>query len=195
MRKLMEAVERIDEKWDAKGIAGVIYREIKDEFSPVRKAFNSSNEPYRASIYSFGRHSGLYNPETLDGSENYHKLVDELELLVAGPDERFMGEDMWPHDKPFPKKPPVSTDLANPDVERYIESAAAALAKDAIVQAAGVYDEEGPGEGKFATGAQSQDEYVRIAAARFLDKDYKKAIIVNFQQQFDEYIEFWLNET
>jgi len=92
MRKLMETVEQINEGWDVKGIAGIIFREIEDEFSPVRRAFDSSSEPYRASIYSFGKESGLYNPETLDGSEIYHKLVDELELLVAGPDERFMGE-------------------------------------------------------------------------------------------------------
>ena len=88
----MEAVERIDEGWDVKGIAKAIADEISDEGSPIRKAFNSSNEPYRASIYKYGNLSGLYNPETLDGSEIYHKIVDELELLIAGPDEQFMGE-------------------------------------------------------------------------------------------------------
>ncbi len=114
------------------------------------------------------------------------KLMEALETI---------NDDMWPHDEPFPKKPGASGDLASPDVERHIESAAAALAKDAIEQAAGVYDEEGPGEGKFATGAQNQDEYVRIAARRFLDKDYKKAILAEFEKQFDEYIDYWLDET
>ena len=92
MRKLMEAVGQINESWDPKGLASVIYDEIRDVGSPVRKAFDDSNEPYRASIYKYGELSSLYNPESLDGSALYHEIVDELELLVAGVDERFMGE-------------------------------------------------------------------------------------------------------
>lgn len=135
----------------------------------------------------------------MDNSETAQAVIDAMDpvwhLVDQAKNSEPVEEDMWPHDKPYPKTPPVSADLANADVENHIERAAMALAKDAIVQAAGVYDEEGPGKGKFATGAQSQDEYVRIAAVRFLDKDYKKAILVNFQQQFEEYVDYWLNET
>ncbi len=198
MRKLMEAIEQINEGWDVKGIAKAIHDEWSDEGSPISRAAKESQEPFRAAVYEFGYSSRLFNPDTLDGSEIWHDIINELERLSSGAIEEedvHPSEDHWPHDKPYPKTPPVSPDLANADVENFIEKAAMALAKDAIVQAAGVYDEEGPGEGKFATGAKSRDEYVRIAAHRFLDKDYKKAILVNFQQQFSEYVDYWLDET
>jgi len=121
------------------------------------------------------------------------KLMEAVEHLEEA--DVHPSADHWPHDKPYPKTPPVSADLANADVENHLERAAMALARDAIVQAEGVYDEEGPGEGKFATGAKTQDEYVRIAAHRFLTKEYKKTILVNFQQQFNEYVDYWLDET
>lgn len=118
------------------------------------------------------------------------EAIDNIEEADVHP-----SEEHWPHDKPYPKTPPVSADLANDKVDAFLERAAQALAQDAIQQAAGVYDEEGPGEGKFATGAQTQDEYVRIAAKRFLDKDYKKAILVNFQKHYAEWVDYWLDET
>jgi len=90
MRKLMESVEHLDESWDVKGIAGIIFGEMMDEFSPVAKASQQSPEPFRAAIYEFGNRSGLYNPKTLDGSEIYHELVDEIERLGAeGLDEAY----------------------------------------------------------------------------------------------------------
>ncbi len=105
------------------------------------------------------------------------KLIEAVEKL---------DEDMWPDDKPFPKKPTPHTTIANDDAELYIARAAQALAADAVEQAAGVYDDEGDGEGRFATGAKNQAQYVAIAAPRFLTKDYKKAIIQAFQREFDE---------
>jgi hypothetical protein len=84
MRKLMEAVEQLTEGWDVEGIADVIYDEIRDVNSPVRKAYDESNEPFRGAIYTYGQLSGLFNPEAIDGSEIYHKIVDRLEAKVAG---------------------------------------------------------------------------------------------------------------
>ncbi|MHA1290323.1 MAG: hypothetical protein ACTSPB_23315 [Candidatus Thorarchaeota archaeon] len=121
------------------------------------------------------------------------KLMEAIDAIEEA--DVHPSDDRWPHDKPYPKTPPVSADLANDRVDGFLERAAQALAQDAIQQSAGVYDEEGPGEGKFATGAQSQDEYVRIAAKRFLDKDYKKAILVNFQKHYIEWVDYWLDET
>ena len=83
MRKLMEAIEQINEGWDVHGIAQAIYDEIRDPQSPVNKAWEESNEPYRAAIYTYGQLSRLFNPEAIDGSEIYHKIVDELEELVV----------------------------------------------------------------------------------------------------------------
>ena len=94
MRKLMEAVGQINEGWDVRGIASAIYDEIRDPESQVGMVYNDEDEPepIRAAIYEYGYLTALYNPKTLDGSEIWHKIVDELELLVAGVDERFMGE-------------------------------------------------------------------------------------------------------
>lgn len=97
--------------------------------------------------------------------------------------------DMWPGDKPFPKKPTPHGTIANDDAELFIARAAQALAKDAVEQAEGVYNDEGDGEGKFATGAKNVNQYVQIAAPRFLTKDYKKAIIQAFQREFDEAVQ------
>lgn len=109
------------------------------------------------------------------------KLMETLNNIEEG--------DMWPHDEPFPKKPTPHGTIANDDAELYIARVAQALAKDAVEQAAGVYDEEGDGEGKFATGAKNVQQYVRIAAPRFLTKDYKKAIIQALQQEFDDAVQ------
>jgi hypothetical protein len=76
--------------------------------------------------------------------------------------------------------------IANDDAEMAIARVAQALAKDAVEQAAGVYDEEGDGEGRFRTGAQNKQEYVNIAAKKFLSPDYKRDIIHALQQEFDE---------
>ena len=159
---------------------------------------NSLSKGSDANEYSRGYHimgdgiSGMRIGDSLD-SITIYKLVKIEESIKEA--DVHPSEDHWPHDKPYPKTPPVSADLANDAVDGHLERAAQALAKDAIQQAAGVYDEEGPGEGKFATGAQSQDEYVRIAAKRFLDKDYKKAILVNFQKHYADWVDYWLDET
>ncbi len=80
MRKLMEAVDQLNEGWDPSAIAKAIYDEINDDWeNPVKDAFKDSSEPYRAAIYKYGQLSGLFNPETLDGSEIYHEIVDALE--------------------------------------------------------------------------------------------------------------------
>jgi len=99
MRKLMEAVENIsavdlldeyqgqpiNEGWDPKAIAQAIHDDVEQGGSALELAAQDSPEPYRAMIYEFGNLTGLYNAETLDGSEIWHKIVDELELLFAGP--------------------------------------------------------------------------------------------------------------
>ena len=107
------------------------------------------------------------------------KLMEALETI---------NDDMWPHDKPFPKKPPISDVISTEagQMEAYLEAAAGWMAAEAIELAGEVYDEEGPGEGRFTTGAKTREEYVNIAARRFLTKDVKKAVIVNFQKLFDE---------
>jgi hypothetical protein len=109
------------------------------------------------------------------------KLMEALETI---------NDDMWPHDKPFPKKPPVSPglDTGPGQMEAYLEASAQWLAQEAIELAGEVYDEEGPGKGKFATGATTREEYIAYAAPRFLTKDYKKEVIVAFQTAFDEAI-------
>lgn len=81
---------------------------------------------------------------------------------------------------------------ANDEVSAHLEAAAKALAKDAVQQAAGVWEEEGDGEGKFKTGATTGREYVRIAAPRFLDKEVKNAVMTEFTEYFHEYVEYFL---
>lgn len=83
-------------------------------------------------------------------------------------------------------------DIANAEVEQYISDAAKALAKDAVLQASGVWDEEGDGEGRFKTGAQSGKEYISIAAPRFLDDEYKGAIMREFEKEFNEHVAYFL---
>ena len=191
----MEAVERINEGWDVRGIAGIINNELNDEFSPVAKAAQQSQEPFRAAVYEFGYSSGLFNPDTLDGSEIWHDIISELDRLQSTAIEEedvHPSEDNWPHDKPFPKNPGVSGDINNDEVTQLIGEAAKALAKDAVELAAGVWDDEGDGEGRFSTGAKTGREYVSIAAPRFLTKDVKKAVLAEFEAQFNEYVTYFL---
>ncbi len=83
----------------------------------------------------------------------------------------------------------VNYSVANTDAEMAITQIAIALAKDAVEQAGGVWDEEGDGEGKFRTGAQSRDEYVNIAARKFLSKDYQRDIMHALVTDFKEAVE------
>jgi hypothetical protein len=83
-------------------------------------------------------------------------------------------------------------DVGNSEVEQHISEAAKALAKEAVQQAAGVWEDEGDGEGKFYTGAKSGKEYVSIAAPRFLDDEYKGAIMAEFEREFHNYVEYFL---
>ena len=174
MRKLMETVENLDEA------------EVVDNSTETRRARIVGN---------FEEQLKELMNEYVDGAKTFGNatspgIVHQLEKTLERATFRHynLNEDMWPHDKPFPKKPSVSSDLDTSEgqVEHYLEASAQWLAKEAIELAGEVYDSEGPGEGKFATGAESRDEYVRIAAPRFLDKDYKKAVILAFQEAFDE---------
>lgn len=81
--------------------------------------------------------------------------------------------------------------IANDEVEGHIEQAAKALAKDAVIQAAGVWDDEGDGHGKFQTGAKTGREYVVAAAPKFLDDEYKGAIMAEFEKYFNEYVQYF----
>ena len=83
-------------------------------------------------------------------------------------------------------------DVGNAEVEQHISAAAKALAKDAVLQSSGVWDEEGDGEGRFKTGAQSGKEYISIAAPRFLDDEYKGAIMREFEKEFNEHVAYFL---
>jgi len=78
--------------------------------------------------------------------------------------------------------------IANDEVEKHVAEAAKALAKDAVLQSAGVYDEEGPGR----SGAQSGRDYIRYAAPKFLDDEVKTSVIKEFERYFDEYVEYFL---
>ena len=115
------------------------------------------------------------------------EAIDRIEEADVHP-----SADHWPHDKPFPKNPSSPGDINNDEVTKHVGEAAKALAKDAVELAAGVWDDEGDGEGEFATGATSGREYVSIAAPRFLTKDVKKAILAEFEEQFDDYVKYFL---
>lgn len=84
--------------------------------------------------------------------------------------------------------------VANDEVEEHLKQAAKALAKDAVIQASGVWDEEGdaPEGSKFHTGAKTGAEYIRAAAPKFLTDEYKKEIMAEFEQHFDEFVEYFL---
>jgi hypothetical protein len=82
--------------------------------------------------------------------------------------------------------------VENDEVEQHLDAAAKALAKDAVLQASGVWDEEGDGSGRFHTGAQSGKEYISAAAPRFLDDEYKGSIMAAFQNSFDNYVQYFL---
>lgn len=82
--------------------------------------------------------------------------------------------------------------VENDEVEKHLDAAAKALAKDAVLQASGVWDEEGRDEGGYDTGAKSGKEYVSIAAPRFLDDEYKSSIMNSFENSFDNYVQHFL---
>jgi len=82
--------------------------------------------------------------------------------------------------------------VENDEVEKHLDAAAKALAKDAVLQASGVWDEEGRDEGGYDTGAKSGKEYVSMAAPRFLDDEYKGSIMRAFQNSFDNYVQHFL---
>lgn len=81
--------------------------------------------------------------------------------------------------------------IANDEVEQHIEEAAKALAKDAVLQALGVWNEEGDGEGRFQTDAKNAKEYISIAAPRFLDDEYKDSIMEQFEEYFHQYVSYF----
>ena len=83
MRKLMEAVQQINEGWDPEGIAQAIYDDVQEGGSALELAAKNSNEPYRAMVYEFGNLTGLYNAEALDGSEIWNRIIDKLEELFS----------------------------------------------------------------------------------------------------------------
>ncbi len=87
---------------------------------------------------------------------------------------------------------PVLVGIENDEVEEHLDAAAKALAKDAVLQASGVWDEEGRDEGGYDTGAKTGKEYVSIAAPRFLDNEYKGSIMAAFQNSFDNYVQHFL---
>ena len=116
------------------------------------------------------------------------EAIDAIEEADVHP-----SEDNWPHDKPFPKNPGASGDINNDEVTQLIGEAAKALAKEAVELSAGVWDDEGDAESdQFRTGATTGREYVSIAAPRFLTKDVKKAVLAEFEAQFNEYVTYFL---
>ena len=84
---------------------------------------------------------------------------------------------------------PYTYGIANDEVELYLVRAAQALAKDAIEQAVGVYNEEGPGERKFASGAQNVHQYVHWAAPRFFDKEYQRSLMAEFREMYEDAVD------
>ena len=114
MRKLMEAIQQLNESWDPGAIADAIYKEITDDWeNPVKTAFSNPDEPepYRAAIYTYGKLSGLYNPESLDGSEIYHSIVDSIEDRFW---ENVTGDDI--------KRAQMGEDADDGDVESKLRS-------------------------------------------------------------------------
>jgi hypothetical protein len=81
----------------------------------------------------------------------------------------------------------------NDEASEHLEQVGKALARAACEQAAGVWDEEGREMGGYDTGAKTGKEYVRYAAPRFLDKEYKGAIMRELEGHFNEYVEYFLD--
>lgn len=84
------------------------------------------------------------------------------------------------------------TSVENDEAEQHLEAAAKAIAKDAVLQAAGVWDEEGREMGGYDTGAKTGKEYVRHAAPKFLDDEYKGVICKAFEGYFQQYVEYFI---
>ena len=136
--------------------------------------------------YDDGQPSDYEEMQDYMGGDDWdHGQYDESVEIVGGEIE----EDTWPHDEPFPKKAPVISGVDSEHMADLLHSLARDLAEEAIENAAGVWDEEGDGTGRFATGAQNQAQYVMTAAPRYLTKEYKKTIIVELQRMFDEAVQ------
>ena len=137
MRKLMEAIEQINEA---------------DNHNPLRSDPDNPPTPQETDKYSGKEvHSSeavtvVISDEDIElrfhGRSVESVYLDKREWesfvdMITGQGLQYVGEevhpseDHWPHDKPYPKTPPVTPDLANADVENFIEKAAMALAKDA----------------------------------------------------------------
>jgi len=84
MRKLMEAIQQVNEGWDPEAIAQAIYDDVQEGGSALELAAKESPEPYRAMVYEFGHLTGLYNAEAIDGSQIWVRIIDKLEELFSG---------------------------------------------------------------------------------------------------------------
>jgi len=167
IRKLMEAIEKIEENYYGGGHLS----------TDVRQATNRIHEMMD---------EGILDPRAIaDAALNYMSEADVADMARA--------EELFPYDDDDIEEnveligdPDQRTySVANAEAELALTRTAQALAKDAVEQAAGVYDEEGPGEGKFATGAKNRHQYVHIAAPKFLDGEYSRSIIAYLKEKFD----------
>lgn len=184
MRKLMEAVQKINE-----------FGNDPDPYSSERSVRQATNK-----LHELMDEQMLDPRAVADAALKYMSEKDVADMahineLIYDEEDDFeesievVGEDMWPHDEKFPKKAPVLSGVDSEHMSDLLHGLAKDLAEEAIENAAGVWDEEGDGEGKFATGAQNQAQYVEIAARRYLTKEYKKTIVVELQRMFDEAVQ------
>lgn len=175
MKTLMEAIAKIDEDY-------------YDRNLDVRAATNKIHQQMD---------EGIIDPRSVaEAALSYMSESEVADMARANDWYGFNGEeDEFDEDVEVigdPDQPTYS--IANDDVELFLTRAAQALAQDAVEQAGGVYDEEGPGEGNFATGAQNRHQYIEIAAKKFLDQEYQKSIMKYLATEFDQAVKNAIND-
>ena len=161
MRNLMESLARIqlEEGWEPDAIAQAIYDEFNTEGSPLQQVAQDSPEPYRAMIYAYGNATGLYNPETLDGSEIYHAIVDGIE-------DRFW-ENVSSDDV---KRAQLGEDYHDDEVQRFYDMGKRDLW---ILYNNTLEDEDYPGRTDELQYMEAALERYGVAVAEGLGEDYR----------------------
>ena len=158
IRKLMEAIEKIEENY------GGGHYNAPD----VRKTTNKILELMDEEV--------MDPRQVADAALSYMSESEVHDMARANDWLYGMGEE----DDFEESIEMIDESVDNQEVELHLVRAADALARDAVKQAVGVYTEEGPGTGKFRSGAQNVHQYVEWAAPRFLSPDYQKDIMEVF---------------
>lgn len=173
IRKLMESLEKIEENYYGGGHLSTDVRQVTNKLHELMD-------------------EGVLDPRAVaDAALTYLSESDVAEMarsneLIYDDDEEDFGESVEVIGE--------AGGIDNDEVERHLVQAAHALAKDAVKQSVGVYDEEGPGTGKFASGAQNVHQYVEWAAPRFLSPDYQKDIMYDFIEMYADAVRMALQD-